>query len=204
MQGNMWNERFGLPGFAYGTGPNDFLVSVVDRIPRGKILSLGEGEGRNATFLASRGYDVVAVDSSEVGLDKCRRLADERGVRVTTILADLRDFTIAPESWNGIVSIFCHLPEGIRAPLHRMAVLGLKPGGAFVLEAYTPRQLEYGTGGPSTVERMVTLPVLRDELSGLDLIHALEKEREVREGSFHTGLAHVVQVVGVKRPIPAG
>jgi SAM-dependent methyltransferase len=194
----MWNQRYSQPGFAYGTEPNDFLASVIDRIPRGKVLSLGEGEGRNAAFLASRGYDVVAVDSSEVGLEKARRLAAGRGVRITTLTADLRDFAIAPESWEGIVSIYCHLPRELRARVYRAAVAGLKPRGVFVLEAYTPRQLEYGTGGPSSEDLLVSLIDLQEELSGLRLTHAVEKEREVLEGVYHHGLAHVVQVVGIK------
>jgi SAM-dependent methyltransferase len=194
----MWDQRYSQPGFAYGTEPNGFLVSVVDRIPPGRVLSLGEGEGRNATFLASLGFEVVAVDLSEVGLDKCRRLAAERGVRVTTMTADLREFTIVPESWEGIVSIFCHLPRDVRARVYRAAVAGLKPGGVFVFEAYTPRQLEYGTGGPSSEALLVSLHDLLRELSGLRFILAVEKEREVLEGVYHNGVAHVVQVVGIK------
>ncbi len=194
----MWNQRYSQPGFAYGTEPNGFLASVVDRIPHGRVLSLGEGEGRNATFLARRGYEVVAVDSSDVGLEKCRRLAAERGVRVTTLTADLGEFAIVPESWEGIVSIFCHLPRDVRTRLYRAAVVGLKPGGVFVLEAYTPRQLAYGTGGPSSEDLLVSLHDLQQELSGLRLIHAIETERSVLEGVYHNGIAHVVQVVGIK------
>jgi hypothetical protein len=138
------------------------------------------------------------VDLSEVGLDKCRRLAAERGVRVTTMTADLREFTIVPESWEGIVSIFCHLPRDVRARVYRAAVAGLKPGGVFVFEAYTPRQLEYGTGGPSSEALLVSLHDLLRELSGLRFILAVEKEREVLEGVYHNGVAHVVQVVGIK------
>jgi len=198
----MWNQRYSEPGFAYGTAPNDFLVSVLDRIPQGRILSLGEGEGRNAAFLASHGYDVIAVDFSEVGLEKAKRLAVERGVRITTLTADLRDLTIEPESWEGVISIFCHLPKEVRAPLYRAVVGGLKPRGVFVLEAYTPRQREYGTGGPSAEELLVSLHDLRQELSGLQFTLAVEKEREVLEGIYHHGLAQVVQVVGVKTATP--
>src|SRR6476646_3953569 len=86
-----WDERSSPPGFASGTGPNDFLASVADRLPRGPVLTIGEGEGRNAAFLAGLGHEVLAVDQSEVGLTKARRLAEERGVRVQTRQADLRD-----------------------------------------------------------------------------------------------------------------
>ena len=92
-----WNERYSESGFAYGTEPNEFLISVVDRIPHGRILSLAEGEGRNAVYLASLGYEVTGVDGSEVGLRKAMELAKERGVAITTIQADLSEFEIGLE-----------------------------------------------------------------------------------------------------------
>jgi SAM-dependent methyltransferase len=201
MESRKWDERYAGPGFAYGTEPNDFLVSVADRIPPGPVLTLGEGEGRNAVFLAGQGHDVLAVDQSEVGLAKARRRAAERGLQIQTQQADLRDFTIEPGAWAGIVSIFCHLPLPIRVPVHAAVVRGLRPGGVFVLEAYTPRQFGRGTGGPPSPEMMVTLADLTAELAGLEFVHAREGEREVREGSYHTGLASVVQIVARRRTI---
>jgi SAM-dependent methyltransferase len=194
----MWDERYGKPGFAYGTTPNTFLTSVAGRIPIGKVLSLGEGEGRNAVYLATCGHEVVAVDGSPVGLAKAERLAEERGVTITTVVSDLADFVIEPGHWDGIISIFCHVPRPLRARLHSAVVKGLKPGGVFVLEAYRPAQLAYGTGGPPTAELMVSLSDLRSELVGLELMHARELDRNVREGRGHTGLSAVVQVVGVR------
>jgi SAM-dependent methyltransferase len=195
MDPQRWDERYSKPEFAFGTEPNDFLVSVADQIPPGPVLMLGEGEGRNAVFLAGRGYEVVAVDQSDVGLAKARRLAQERGVRVRTQRADLGDYRIEPGAWAGIVSIFCHLPLSIRVPLHAAVVRGLRPGGVFVLEAYTPRQLGRGTGGPSDPEMLPTIDVLTEELAGLEFVYARELERVVREGACHTGLAAVVQLV---------
>jgi SAM-dependent methyltransferase len=194
----MWDERYGKPGRAYGTAPNAFLVSVADRLPQGRILSLGEGEGRNAVYLATRGYDVVGVDGSRVGLAKARKLAVEQGVSITTVLSDLGDYVIEPEAWHGIISIFCHLPKALRERVHGNVVRGLKPGGVFVLEAYTPAQLRLQTGGPPTADLMMSLTELERELEGLTFVHARELEREVVEGRSHTGLSAVVQVVAVK------
>jgi len=195
MERQRWDERYSQPGFAYGTEPNDFLASVADHLPAGPVLTLGEGEGRNAVFLAGLGHEVIAVDQSEVGLAKTRQRADERGVPVQTVQADLRDYPIEPGAWAGIVSIFCHLPPSIRVPLYAAVVRGLRPGGVFILEAYTPRQLGRGTGGPPSAELLVSLEDLTRELAGLEFLHACELEREVREGAYHTGLACVVQVV---------
>jgi 2-polyprenyl-3-methyl-5-hydroxy-6-metoxy-1,4-benzoquinol methylase len=141
---------------------------------------------------------VLAVDASAVGLGKAQRLAEERGVAIETRLADLADFAIDPASWDAVISIFCHLPSAVRADLHRKVVAGLRPGGVFILEAYTPPQLKLKTGGPPTEDLLMTLSALKHELKGLRFIHAQEIERDVIEGKFHTGRGAVVQVVAVK------
>jgi SAM-dependent methyltransferase len=194
----MWDKRFSEPGYAYGTEPNGFLASVVDRIPRGNVLCLAEGEGRNAVYLAGLGYEVTAVDTSTVGLAKADALALDRGVTIDAVLADLADYPIDPGEWQGIVSIFCHLPPVVRAALHERCLRGLAPGGVFVLEGFTPRQLELGTGGPKSRELLMELEFIRQELPGLRLEIAREIEREVVEGKFHKGTAAVVQILAVK------
>ena len=192
----MWDERYSQPGFAYGVEPNKFLASVAGNIPSGPVLCLGEGEGRNAVFLAGLGYRVVAVDQSAAGLAKARELADSRGVAIETIQADLAKFPIEPGAWAGIVSIFCHLPTTIRVPLLHGVISGLRPGGVFILEAYTPEQIGRDTGGPQDADLLVSLAALSANLAGLEFSHAVELERDVREGKYHTGRAAVVQVVG--------
>jgi 2-polyprenyl-3-methyl-5-hydroxy-6-metoxy-1,4-benzoquinol methylase len=195
---SMWDERYSDPEYVYGTAPNTFLADVVDQIPKGKVLSLAEGEGRNAVFLAEQGHKVLAVDASVVGLSKAQRLADQRGVTIETRVADLANFAIEPDSWDAIVSMFCHLPSGIRSSVHHKIVAGLKPGGVLVLEAYTPEQLLLKTGGPAAADLTMNLTMLKKELEGLRFIHARELERDVIEGKFHTGRGAVVQVVAVK------
>jgi SAM-dependent methyltransferase len=163
------------------------------------VLCLGEGEGRNAVYLAGRGHEVEAVDLSAVGLAKAVQLASERGVRVAAVRADVREHAIRPAAWSGIVLLWVHLLAAERAPLLRRCAAGLAPGGVFVLEAYTPRQLALGTGGPTSAERLVTLAELRAELEGLDLEIARELEREIHEGRYHEGRGAVVQVLA-RRP----
>ncbi|MCW8985804.1 MAG: class I SAM-dependent methyltransferase [Thermoanaerobaculales bacterium] len=194
----MWDERFSEPGYAYGTEPNGFLVSVADRIPGGRVLCLAEGEGRNAVFLAGLGYDVTAVDASTVGLAKAEALAHDRGATIDTVLADLEDFQIEPGAWQGIVSIFCHLPPVIRAALHERCLRGMVPGGVFVLEGFTHRQLELGTGGPRNRELLMELEIIRQELPGLRLEIGREIEREATEGKYHKGTVSVLQILAVK------
>jgi SAM-dependent methyltransferase len=194
-----WNERYAREGWAFGTEPNDFLKAEAHRIPEGgRVLCLGEGEGRNGVHLASLGYRVVAVDQSAVGMHKARALAAERGVSVETLVASVEELDLGEGEWQGIVSIFFHLPPDLRRAVHRRVARGLARGGVFVLEAYTPGQLELGTGGPPHVDRLPTLAVLREELESLELVVGRELEREIREGWMHTGRGAVVQVVGVR------
>lgn len=199
---SMWDARYGGAPHVYGTEPNDFLKTWAHRLPpRGRVLSLAEGEGRNAVFLAGLGHVVTAVDQSAVGLEKARRFAAARGVTLETVVADLTDYVVAPKAWDGVVSIFCHVPPAVRCRLHAGVLAGLRPGGVFLLEAYRPAQLQYKTGGPPTADLLPSLDELRTELSGLEFFHAVETERDVVEGSLHTGRAAVVQLVAVK-PFP--
>ena len=195
---SMWDDRYSAPAYAYGTEPNDFLKSVAGRIPVGPVLCLAEGQGRNAVYLASLGHDVLAVDQSPVGLARARELAASRGVVIATQVADLSSFIIEPEKWSGIVAIFAHLPPAMRAQVFAAAVRGLAPGGAFVLEAYSPKQLEYGTGGPKDVTMLMSLDSVRTELAGLRIEHGMETEREVFEGEYHSGRSAVLQILAFK------
>ena len=194
----MWDERYATDEYLYGTEANTFLTSVIDRIPPGRVLCLAEGEGRNAVWLAEQGRSVTAVDASPVGLDKARQLAAARGVYIDAVVADLADYPIPADHWDAIVSIFCHIRPDLRLDLHRRSVRGLRPGGVFVLEAYTPAPLRHRTGGPPNEAMLMTLAGLRQELAGLDFVHAVECEREVVEGRLHHGLGAVVQVVAIR------
>jgi SAM-dependent methyltransferase len=194
----MWDERYGTEEYAYGTNPNEFLAENVNHIPKGKVLSLAEGEGRNAVFLAKQGYSVTAVDASIVGLNKARKLAEENGVVVEFIHADLADYDLGENRWDGIVSIFCPLPSSLRKQLYKKVEAGLKRNGVFLLEAYTPDQLKHGTGGGTSVDVMQSKESLSLELTGLKFKHLVELERDVIEGTYHTGIGAVVQLIASK------
>ena len=194
----MRDERYSSEAYAYGTKPNEFLAANVHLIPKGKVLSLAEGEGRNAVFLAKQGYAVTAVDASLVGLKKAIKLADENEVVVEFIHADLADFDLGENKWDGIVSIFCPLPSQLRKRLHRKVEIALKQNGVFLLEAYTPDQLKFGTGGGNSADLMQSIETLSCELSGLKFKHLIELERNVIEGAYHTGIGAVVQAIAAK------
>ena len=195
---NFWDERYSKKEPTYGWEPNDFLREGISRIPPGKVLCLAEGEGRNAVFLAKQGYDVTAVDQSAVGLAKAQGFAAERGVTIKTVQSDLARFEIQPGAWQGIISIWAHVPSLVRGDLHKRCVAGLAPGGLFLLEAYSPKQLGRGTGGPSDLDLLMDLSVVRRELAGLQFEIACERERDVQEGPFHNGVGSVIQILAKK------
>jgi D-arabinose 1-dehydrogenase-like Zn-dependent alcohol dehydrogenase len=184
----------------YGKEPNDFLRAHFSHIPKGRVLFLAEGEGRNAVFLAKQaGYEVTAMDSSEVGMKKAQDMAEKEGVNLQTVVADLNDFDLGDEQWDGIVSIFCHLPPPLRSKVHAGIVRGLKKGGVLLSESYTPKQLKYKTGGPKSEELLVDKESIQKELAGLRFDHLKETVREVNEGQLHFGKGAVVQVIATKK-----
>lgn len=194
-----WDDRYDGEEFFFGTEPNDFLTEVAPRLPGGRTLCIADGEGRNSVFLAEAGHRVTAMDASVVGMGKAGALAAERGVELATVVADLREFDFGHGRWDAIVSIFCHMPPDLRRDVHARAVQGLAPGGAFVLEAYTPDQLAYRTGGPPVAELLMTEADLRADLAGLSFEVLTGRLRTVREGRGHDGPSAVVQVLGWKR-----
>ena len=193
-----WNSRYDTDEYIYGCEPNSFLVEQVDLI-RGPVLSLAEGEGRNAVFLASRGHDVLGVDASEIGLNKARALATERGVSIRTEVADLGLYEPTSNHFGAVVSIWAHLPSVVRGRLYPLVIRSLVPGGLLLLEAYSERQLQRDTGGPKDIDMLLSTEKLSLELGDLEVVLLRETEREVVEGAYHTGLASVVQFIGRKK-----
>ena len=194
----MWDQRYATDDYVYGTEPNDFLRQQAQVIPQGKVLCLADGEGRNSVYLASLGYDVTAVDSSAVGLEKAQKLAAAKGVTITTEVVDLADYDLGEAKWQGIVSIFCHLPPPLRKKVHANIANALAADGVLMLEAYTPAQLQHGTGGPPVAAMMMQAEELQQELTGMQAQTCEELEREIIEGIGHKGTGAVVQYIGNK------
>jgi SAM-dependent methyltransferase len=192
----VWDQEYDTEAYVYGKLPNDFLKERYAAIPKGKVLLLAEGEGRNAVFLAKQGYDVTAVDLSSIGLEKAKKLAADSDVAIEVICEDLESFDLGERKWDGIVSISCHLPPEVRQHLYRRIEQALKPSGVFLLEGYRPEQLEYRTGGPPLAEWMTSKETLVKELPGLAFSHIEEIDRPVNEGVNHHGMGAVIQAIG--------
>lgn len=195
---DLWEQRYAGDDYLYGTEPNGFLAEHLAELPDGPVLCLAEGEGRNAVHLARSGRTVHSIDLTDAGVAKTLRLAEHRGVTVHAVQGDLAVADLGTDRWGAIVSIFAHVPPPVRRALHRRVIDALRPGGVLLLEAYTPSQIGRGTGGPAVPELTMTLDGLREELAGLTFEHARECERDVVEGSGHTGVGAVVQVIARK------
>lgn len=193
----MWDERYATQEYVYGTEPNRFLVEQASLL-QSPVLSLAEGEGRNAVYLARQGLDVLGVDSSQVGLAKAHRLAAEHGVTLRSEVVDLAVYTPPPNTFGSVVSIFAHVPSAVRKRLYPRVVKALLPNGIIVLEAYAKAQIGRGTGGPKDPDLLLTADELAEDFTGLEVLLCREIEREVVEGSLHTGMASVVQLVARK------
>ncbi len=196
-----WDQRYRGSEYVFGTEPNDFLKDIAPQIPpASKVLCLADGEGRNGVYLASLGHDVTSIDQSKIGLEKARLLAENRGVSLNTVVADLTRYEFGIDRWDAIVSIFFHIPSAPRNQIYARVTQALKPdGGLMILESYTPAQLEFGTGGPPTADLMMTRESARACFPDLSFDRCAELERDVIEGTGHTGRAAVLQVIARKQ-----
>ncbi len=197
----MWDERYDTDDYVYGTEPNDFLREQANRIGEApkRVLCLADGEGRNGVYLATLGHAVTSVDTSAVGLRKAARLAEQKGVALETLVADLTRHAFPAEAFDAVVSIFCHLPQAGRPHLHRQVAHTLKPSGLLLLEAYTPAQAARDTGGPSTPDHTLTAAELEAAFADFEILSSREFDRQVIEGRGHSGLGAVVQFIARKR-----
>lgn len=194
---SQWDDRFSSPDYVYGTEPNRWLRAQSGVIrPGGRVLSLGEGEGRNAVWLAGQGFQVDAVDGSAVGLAKARRLAAERGVALRTEVADLDAYQPEAGAYDALVLIFVHLPPALRARVHAAGAAALRPGGVVIVEAFTPRQLGRGSGGPRQADLLAEVSTLRGDFPSVEWWVLEEAEVQLDEGPLHRGAAAVVRGVG--------
>ncbi|MGE0312935.1 MAG: class I SAM-dependent methyltransferase [Lautropia sp.] len=195
-----WNRRFAAEGFLFGTEPNRWLADHASCWRSGgKILSVADGEGRNSVWLAARGFRVDAFDIARQGIDKARALARERGVEVNFVHADCDGFDWKPAHYDGIAAIFVQFADpSLRARLFAHCVESLAPGGTLVLQGYTPKQLEYRTGGPPVASHLYTEAMLRDAFRSLDIVELREYEAELAEGTGHAGRSALIGMVATK------
>jgi cyclopropane fatty-acyl-phospholipid synthase-like methyltransferase len=201
-----WDQRFRAPEYIFGTEPNVFLATQAHLFsPEHRVLDVACGEGRNSVWLAGLGCNVVGLDVSPLALDKARRLAAGHGVAVEYMEADIRDWQWEPLRFDAVVCIFIQFAEPEqRARLFEGIKTTLKAGGVLVLQGYTPKQVEYKTGGPPQAEHMYTQALLRDAFAGMEILHLREHEEVLAEGTKHVGRSALIDLVMRKRLGPPG
>ena len=197
----MWDQRYETTDYLFGTEPSRFLKLNAEFLRAGDTaLAVADGEGRNSVFMAELGLQVVAMDSSSVALEKARRLAAERGVDVDFRLADLRDWDWEADRFDVVAAIFIQFADPLfRAEIFDGLERALKPGGLLLLHGYTPVQVEYGTGGPPNPEQMYTRQMLAGRFAAWDIIRLEEYEAELQEGTGHSGLSALIDLIA-RRP----
>jgi SAM-dependent methyltransferase len=195
-----WQARFAPPEYAFGKEPNYFLKSCQKLLPRsGRALAVADGEGRNGVWLANQGLDVVSLDFSPAAQRKALALAVERQVKLTIIEADVHTWTYPERMFDVVVEIFAQFSSpAARAVKWTGMRRTLKPGGLLIMMGYTPKQLEYGTGGPKQLENLYTRAMLQAAFGDFRDLTIVEEELEIREGTSHAGMSAVIGLTAVK------
>jgi cyclopropane fatty-acyl-phospholipid synthase-like methyltransferase len=195
-----WDERFAGPDFLFGTEPNAYLVQQRSLLVAGRTaLAVADGEGRNSIWLARQGLHVDAFDISPVGVAKAATLAREHNVTVNLRVAGCDDWNWRPAAYDVVAAIFVQFAEPeMRRRMFAGMVDTLKPGAYLIVQGYTPRQLEYKTGGPGLLDHLYTASMMRDAFASLDIIELREYETELAEGAQHVGRSALLGMVARK------
>lgn len=196
---SIWDSRYDRPDYLFGTAPAAFLAHHADVLPpASRVLCVADGEGRNSVHLAELGHDVTAFDQSSVALGKARALADMRGVTVTFTQSGIEDWDWS-QPYDAVLGVFIQFigPDG-RTQLFADMARAIRPGGLLLLHGYAPRQVGYGTGGPSAAANMYTLDLLRDNFAGWDVMHAADYDADISEGVGHSGRSGLIDFVARK------
>jgi len=196
-----WDARFSVDDYIFGTAPNVFLAGQRARLRPGmRALCVADGEGRNSVWLARQGLAVSAFDIAPRGVDKARALAQQQGRVVDYHVASVEEWAWAPEAFDVVAAIFVQFAEpDVRARMFTGMLQTLRPGGWLFLQGYTPRQLEYRTGGPPCADRYYTPELLRSAFGAHDIVELREHDDELAEGTQHAGRSALIDCVVRKR-----
>lgn len=194
-----WDERYSSEEYVYGTEPNRFFKLVLDKIPvPGKLLLPGEGEGRNAIYAATLGWQVDAFDQSPVAKHKAHRLAEANNVTINYSIVDLAKYIAQKKFYNCAAIIFVHFNPEARKSFHNKIIDSLKPGGKIILELFSKDQFGKSSGGPQDLEMLYTLNEIKNDFAEMKTILIEEKNILLNEGDKHKGDASVIRYIGEK------
>jgi SAM-dependent methyltransferase len=193
-----WNERFDTEEFIFGKEPNEYLVEQSQQYLKAndKVLCIADGEGRNSVWLAKEGMRVVGFDASDIALAKARQFAKENAVEIEYSFSDTDSFSWDENAYDAVVGIFIQFADpAMRARIFQQVYRSLKPGGIFILQGYTPKQLEYKTGGPSLIDHLYTEDLIRTLAERFEILDLRCYEKELAEGARHSGMSALLGLV---------
>ena len=200
-QTQFWNERFNKEEFIFGKEPNEYLVKQAKQYlkPGNTVLCIADGEGRNGVWLAKQGMKADAFDVSDIALAKAKQFAKDNSVVMNHTLCDTDGWSWEANAYDAIIAIFIQFADpAMRERIFKQVHKSLKPGGIFILQGYTPKQLEYRTGGPSLIEHLYTEEGIRQLAGELTIVDLICYEQELSEGARHSGMSALLGLAAQK------
>ena len=180
-----WDKRYGAATAVWSRGPNARLVEEVEALPPGRALDAGCGEGRNALWLASRGWVVTGIDFSTVAIDKARARSTAEGLEVDWQVADLAEATLDQAAYDLVIALYLHTSPAERERWLRALAAATAPGGTFLYLGHDPRNIEAGRGGPQDPAVLPDAATIAGALVGFDVERAIVVERAVDDDPGH-------------------
>ena len=195
-----WEDRYRVPDYVFGREPNYFLASCKAQLPKsGRALVVADGEGRNGVWLAEQGLNVHSIDFSPSAQEKAAKLAQQRDVKINLERADVHSWHYPEAAYDLVCEIFAQFSSPAeRAKKWASMKKALKPDGLLILQGYTPKQLDYGTGGPKELENLYTRAMLEAAFRDFHDIKIVEEELEMHEGTRHAGMSAVIGMTARK------
>ncbi|MFA8341661.1 MAG: class I SAM-dependent methyltransferase [Rhodothermaceae bacterium] len=198
MSKEFWNKVFSEKEFAYGVKPNKFFESELKKLIPGKILLPAEGEGRNAVFAASLGWDVTAFDTSDQAKTKALQLSSEYNLSINYLICSLEEVEIYRNQYDAIGLSYVHPSPALRKVFHNTCTELLKPGGKLIFEGFSKEQLNFNSGGPKDYEFLFSEEDLKADFEKMSSLETEQKLVVLDEGKYHQGKASVIRVTGTK------
>jgi hypothetical protein len=194
-----WNQRFAAAHYVFGEAPNGYLLSQSHLLMPGKALAVADGEGRNSVWLAQQGLVVDAFDFSDVAVRKAQALADKHGVSVQFSVSDWSAFEWQTAHYDNMVGIFFQFanPEE-RSQIFARMDASLKPGGTLIIQGYTPRQLDFNTGGPGKLAHLYDEALMLQAFGHYDILDLRTYEADITEGTGHKGMSGLLGLTARK------
>jgi SAM-dependent methyltransferase len=199
---NFWDERYSASEYIYGKSPNEYFKSVIDELNLGFLLLPGEGEGRNAVYAASKGWNVTAFDSSEIAKSKTIKLCEEKNVKINYLITDAQNFNTEIK-FDVIAFIFTHFGKVKDNNVYNRLLNFLKPEATVIFECFSKNQIQnqinYNSGGPNDVDMLFSIEDLLDIFRNFDIKYLKESNKILNEGSYHKGKSSIISFHGIKK-----